>query len=136
MRVEFSLRSNVRQVIFLLLRCGYYIFETKGCSLGTQSWPEILSDTFFIEVKCIYYILGSRAHMIETKSIAINHVYPCMCIATFSRYNQKMYSQHFEKFSCIANPGIGSYFAIFQGIATFRKKSITKKKPLIPSKLW
>ena len=73
--------------------------------------------------------------MIETKSVAINHVYPCMCIATFSRYNQKMYSQHFEKFSCIANPGIGSYFAIFQGIATFRKKSITKKKKQCPHRI-
>ena len=68
--------------------------------------------------------------MIKTKSVAINHVYPCMCIATFSRYNQKMYIQHFEKISCIANPGIGSYFVIFQGITTFRKKSITNKKTI------
>ena len=53
-----------------------------------------------------------------------------MCIATFLRYNQKMYSHHYEKISCIANSGIGSYFAIFQGIATFRKKSITNKKTI------
>ena len=51
-----------------------------------------------------------------------------LCIATFLWYSQIRYSHEFEKISCIANPGIATFFVIFQGIATFEKKSITKKK--------